>query len=171
MVDQSALTLDGIHPLVIGSVCRNAEFQADLAAACLKAIDQRLRDAGHEDGCSGLPAAFLLELAAVAQLKYWELRGLRQLLPSEVPTASDASADLHRRVVLDPQKFFKGIDAPLARQIHQVWIEHFHWLEPELIEADIVIGRVDEDKAVEALAQLLWQNRHSKNQKNDRTSE
>jgi hypothetical protein len=42
----------------------------------------------------------------------------------------------------------------------QIWIDHFHWLEPGLVEAEIIVGHADEDQVIEMLAQLLWQNRH-----------
>ena len=147
-------------PELLNAVRRNAEFQADLTVACLDALDQRIRDAGYAEGCQRLPRSFLLEFAAVAQLKHWELQGLGGLLPSDVLSAAEASSDLYQRTTTDPGQFFHGGETPLSRQVMQIWIDHFHWLEPGLVEAEIIVGHADEDQVIEMLAQLLWQNRH-----------
>lgn len=160
MVSENPLA--ALPPELLSAVHRNAEFQAALTVACLDDLDQRVRDAGHAEGCQRLPWAFLLELAAVAQLNYWEFQGLRGLLPSEVPSAAEASSDLYRRTTTDPGQFYNGNETPLARQVMQIWIEHFHWLEPGLVQAEIIVGHADEDQMIEALAQLLWQNRHAR---------
>ena len=145
---------------LLDAVRRNAECQADLTAACLDALDQRVRDAGYAEGCQGLPRTFLLEFAAVAQLKHWEFQGLGDLLPPDVPRAAEASRDLYHRATTDPGQFWHDDESPLSRQVMQIWIEHFHWLEPGLVEAEVIVGHADEDQLIEALAQLLWQNRH-----------
>lgn len=157
----SANELAAWPPELLNAVRRNAEFQADLTAACLDVLDQRIRDAGYAEGCKRLPRAFLLEFAAVAQLKHWELQGLGELLPSDVPSAAEASRDLYHRTTTDPDQFWHDDKTPLSRQVMQIWIEYFHWLEPGLVEAEIIVGHADEDLLIETLAQLLWQNRHA----------
>lgn len=146
-------------PELLAAVHRNAQFQAELTAACLNALEERVRDAGFAEGCQNLPRAFLLEFAAIAQLKLWELQGLRELLPPDVPNTEEASCDLQQRISGNPADYGQNSDAPLARRVMQIWIENFVWLEPGLIDADVVIGQASDDDLIEALAQLLWENR------------
>jgi len=145
------------HPELMSAVCYFAERSAILTGEVLR----RLADNGV--GCDraftdrGLPAGFLLELGAVAQLAVWAQSGVAALLPKSIPGFHDAAAQLNDRVQANPHQFNDIGSAILARQLMQLWIEHFHWTAPWLLGADLVIGELDEQDAVAAVATLLRQ--------------
>jgi hypothetical protein len=154
-----ATSLDKVHPAFIAAVRQNAERQAVIVADYLDAIDERLKQDGYPDGARGLPPGFLLELGAVVQLKLWEAEGLAEFLPTELPTAAQAGEELFRRTRETPEEFHTQASQKLGPQVMRVWLERFAWAAPNLLQADVVLGEVDEDVLVDALAQLLWEHR------------
>jgi len=149
-----------IPDAAILAVTRNAEMQADLTAAFLdatglfpKADDRRLEPVR-------LPAAFLLELGAVLQLGLWEMDGTSALLKAALPSSKHAAEHLTKLVTTDLRQLFSTNNAPLSRRLLQVWLDEFGWDARAILHADVVVGDVDEDGLVEALARLLWEHRH-----------
>lgn len=135
------------------AVVRNAEHCAELTAATLQqmgfALD-KLR----------LPANFLLELSAVLQLQLWERRGLTPHLKSGLPPAQVASTELTGRAAKGWAEFEGKTSAPLSSRVLRVWIEQFAWSGQEFLEADVVVGDVDEEEFADVLAEFLWTHRH-----------
>ena len=75
-----------------------------------------------------LPATFLLELAAVLRIAVWECHGLRAQLPSDLPTAEYAYADLLDRAAHRPESFSSDlISPPLHRRVMDVTLRYFAW--------------------------------------------
>ena len=105
MVPQAPISLDGIHPAVIAAVRENAERQALLVLGPLLLLDLKLKEAGFSLGVGGLPAGFMLDLAAICQLAVWENAGLREYLPPDLPTPEQAKAELLRRATTAPGSF------------------------------------------------------------------
>jgi hypothetical protein len=159
-MDESVEELQ-MPPELRAAIVRNAERQAEATAVFLRAIDLRLRQDGHRDGARGFPSSFLLELGALCQLVYWEQQGLRAMLPASVPRYAEAVADLQRRVASEPGQLYASTGAALSRQLLHVYATHFHWLAPDLIDAEIVIDQLDEDEVIESLAKLLWSQRNA----------
>ena len=149
-----------LHPDQIAAVRYSAERQAVMVGELLTALDQQLRDAGCPTGSQGLPVGYLLELGALCQLRLWEDEGLTSLLPSDLPSSQQAIADILRRLTEAPQQFRDTSSCRLGHRVLQVVMEQFAWAGPNLLEADVVVGDVDEDALVESLAQLLWEHRH-----------
>lgn len=148
-------------PPTIQAVALNAERQAILVAAYLKQIDSLLKRDGLPSVATGFPAGYLLELGAVLMLGHWDRKGLLAFLPSDLPAFADAVAELKRRAVIGNFKLLDCIASQLVRQVRQTWLERFAWEAPNLLQADVVLGDVDEDVLVEAVAQLIWVNRHN----------
>lgn len=134
------------------AIVRNAEYQADLTAATLREMGLPIKNLR-------LPGNFLLELGAVVQLHVWERRGLTPHLKGELPAAKVASKELVERVQKGASEFEGNNAAPLSRQVLQVGIEQFAWNGQELLQADVVVGDVDEDEFVALLAEFLWTHR------------
>ncbi len=147
---------------VIQAVALNAKRQAYLVAAYLQQVDPLLKRDGYPSGANGLPAGFLLELGAVLMLGHWNRKGLLAFLPADVPAYADVVGELNRRAIIVHFKLLDSIASHLVRQVQQLWLERFAWEAPNLLpaDADFVLGDVDEDLLVEAVAQLLWTNRH-----------
>lgn len=161
MFAPASISLDDLDPALIAATVQQAERQATMVAVCLDAIDARLKEAGHPEGSKGLPLGFLLELGSICQLKYWEISGLRDFLPPGLPTSEDASTDLYKRATTTaPEEFYSIENDHLGRQLLAVWLERFAWAAPNLLQADVVLGEVDEDSLVDGLARLLWVHRN-----------
>lgn len=135
------------------AVVRNAEYQADLTAATLREMGFAL------DGLR-MPGNFLLELAAVVQLRVWENRGLMPYLKPGLPSAQAASQELAERAAKGMTEFQGENAAPLSLQVFKVWIEQFAWNGQELLQADVLVGDVDEKEFAKILAEFLWTYRH-----------
>ncbi len=152
--------LPDVDPHVLQAVVQNAERQALMVAAYLKHVDPQLKRDGFPSGADGLPAGYLLELGATLMLGQWDLQGLRTFLPSELPAFADATRILKHRAASATREFSNVDSAHLSRQIGQIWLERFAWEAPNLLQADVVLGDVDADALIEAVAQLVWANRH-----------
>lgn len=140
---------------LVAAVARQAERQADLTVAALDAsgLFPKLSELQ-------LPAAFLLDLGATLQIGVWERQGLREHLPADLPSYRDAAADLARRATEGPSAF-SGLDsARLSRRVMQVGVELFAWAGEEFLQADIIVGDVDEESFVDLLAEFLFTHRH-----------
>lgn len=149
-------TSDGpleIGDFAISAVARQAERQADLVAAFLKALG-----VFPEGKPICLPPGYLLELGAALQLGYWEQQGIS--LPPGAPNAKEAMGGLVAKVYDDPTGFSCIADAELAWRVLAIWLKSFSWEAQTVLEADLTISEVNEDAVVEALAQLLWRHRN-----------
>jgi hypothetical protein len=104
-----------------------------------------------------VPAAFLLELAAVLQLGEWERQGLTAYLGIEVPTYRDAAMQLAARTKLGVSEFEGPNATSLSNFVGKVWIENFAWDGPAMLNADIVFDDSTGDILADQLAEFLWQ--------------
>jgi hypothetical protein len=103
------------------------------------------------------PREFLLELAAVLRLAWWEHLGLKDYLPAQQQSAAEALSDLYQRWSADlPQT----VRAPTLPVLH-TWFSRFAWSGLEELHADIVLEETKEQELLEALADFLWEHRHA----------
>jgi hypothetical protein len=107
------------------------------------------------------PLPYLLELGAILQLALWESAGFAEQLPSDLPTLSQAREELKTRAALGPQEFVDPKKARLFECVFLVWWEHFAWHAPELLDAEVLLGQLNEDEVVQQLARFFWETRHS----------
>lgn len=128
-----------------------AERQAELVAAYLDSTEL------FRSRSPSLPAAFLLELAAVLELGTWERQDLCRHLDVDLPSHSDAAESLASRAAQRPGEFEGPDAAPLSRKMFQVWATSFAWNSHQFLHADVILGEVDEDAFVDLLANFLWQ--------------
>lgn len=134
------------------AIVRNAEYQADLTAVALREMGLPMENLR-------LPGNFLLELGAVVQLHVWERRGLTPHLKGGLPAAKVASKELAERSQKGASEFEGENATPLSRHVLKIWIEQFAWNGQELLQADVVVGDVDEEEFVDVLAEFLWTHR------------
>jgi hypothetical protein len=137
---------------LVQAVTLLAERHAALTAAWLES-------AGRRPGPLNVPAAFLLELAAVLQLGEWERLNVLDHLNTNLPSYRQATDELAARTALGPKEFHGPHATQLSTLVNTVWIERFAWDGPSMLQADIVFGDCDEDALVEQLAEFLWQHR------------
>ncbi len=140
---------------LLRAVAQHAERQAHLTGTYL-------RNSGFcPDGEIRLPGPALLELAAVLELGVWERRGIRQYLPADLLTYREAADQLAARCMKGPAEFQGRNAAPLSLRIFRVWVEHFAWDGPDLLDADVVLSDADhEDDFIDLLAEFIWTHRN-----------
>jgi hypothetical protein len=106
---------------------------------------------------ASFPKEFLLELAAILRVAWWEHLGLKDYLPAQQQSAAEALADLYQRWSADlPQT----VRAPTLPVLH-TWFSRFAWSGLEEMYADVVLDDTDEHASLEALADFLWEHRHA----------
>lgn len=137
----------------IQGVVRHAERRADLTAAALEATGLFPKKPAF------LPGPFLLELGAVLELGMWERQGLLPHLHSDLPTFREAAGELAARAKQGPAAFEGSEAAPFSGRVLRVWMEQLAWEGPDHFQADVVVGRVDEDQFADLLADFVWQHR------------
>ena len=150
-------TLDLPEPFV-RAIVQHAERLACLTAACLKSIEF------FQTKPIRLSEAFLLELAAMIELVFWERWDLCRQLPVDLPTSREAADQLMDRCKKGATAFEDPNDTPLHHRMLRVWREHFAWDAWQHLETEILIGEVDEDEIVDVMANFLWENRHELSQ-------
>ena len=126
-----------------------AERHAEATGEYLRAIGFR----------GNLPGSFLAELAAVLQLRQWETRGILNPPDFDLPSWREAADDLFARAAERPEEFLRPTMPSLLRHVLKVWVEHFAWEAPDLLQAELMLGDLDEDGVVDALAELFWAHR------------
>lgn len=103
----------------IRAVVRHAKRAAELTAAALDATGL------FPEKPISLPAAFLLEFAAVLELGLWERQGLREFLKTDLPSYSEAAEAMLAKAKLGPAAFGGPDDASsLSSRVLQAWIRH-----------------------------------------------
>ena len=131
------------------TLARLAERHADATGAYLREIGFR----------GSLPGLFLLELAAALQLRQWETQGVLNPLDGDLPSWREAADELFARAAERPEEFLTPTTPSLLHRVLKVWVERFAWEAPDLLQAELVLGDLDEDGVVDALAELLWTHR------------
>ena len=103
-------------------------------------------------------ADLLLFLGAVLRLNNWEELGLQIHLDAGLPTATKTLADAIRSVG-ELGKAVYPKDLPKA--VTALFIERFAWHGRRDWDAAFALDALDEETAVDALAELLWSRRHA----------
>src|SRR5581483_1101766 len=131
----------------------------------------QIRRKNREFQPSSFPIGFLMETAALSQIRDWERQGLRSLLPADLPEYGEAYPWVLQRARENPHQFLDPANALLWHYVAGVSRQHFAAAGRTMFGADIVCGAVDEDALVNALAQLLWAHRHDAINPADRRDE
>jgi hypothetical protein len=147
-------------PALIAAVERAINELAAMAAVCLKVFDEKMKLPGRAKGAAGLPIQFFVEIAAVLQIRAWEETGLHGSLSPRLPSYAEAAADLHRRARTAPEDFIGADGLQLSPIVIIASVQQFAWAASNLLQADFVLGQIEEDALVDALATLLWNYRH-----------
>ena len=142
--------------ITVQAVARRAERLADLTGGFLQS-------SFPTPGEVKLPAAVLLELAAVLELGVWERQGLLEHINTDLPTYREASNQLAARCAKGSAEFERTNAAPFSQQMLCIWLEHFAWEGPEILGADMVVGEVEEDVFLDLLAEFAWTHRRELN--------
>src|SRR5262245_58712683 len=123
--------------------CRRAAGCQAVVAAML--FDHWCEASGLTRAEFRLPPALMLEFGALAQLAYWEARGLQHLLPKDVPDVESARSDLIQRMIDDPLQFRAPESATLSLIVWRCVCTAFSWNAQELLGAEIVVEAKNDD--------------------------
>ena len=55
--------------------------------------------------------------------------------------------------------FQETTETPLCRKTFQFWKNHIAWCGPAIVEAEVVLGEMDENKCLDLIAEYLWDHR------------
>ncbi len=115
----------------------------------------------YELGVDGmdLPAAVILELAALAQIRVWQDTEARELLADILPDFESAQQDLIDRLNNRSEEFLNIDSATLSQQVFTIWMSRLAWYGRSTLDSEMVLLDFDEDAFIDALAQFVWQHR------------
>jgi len=109
-----------------------------------------------------LPTEFLLELSAVIRIAMWQRSAvIAERLP-DFPPSEELLDELITRLFREPASFScdpSSCPAPLHKQVVSWWSRNCSWSAAPLLGADILVGAIDKDALLDALAAVLWRHR------------
>jgi hypothetical protein len=153
------------HVLPYGAIPATVAF-AERTAMLTGELLKLLHVVPDGDGSTPLtlPAEFLLEVGAVAQLLDWKLNGFAKVLGDDVADAGQLANQLGERARRHADGFVDqdaSTAAKLSRKVLRLWIERFAWNSPSELGCDLVLPELDDDEdLVGCLADILWRHRH-----------
>jgi len=150
-----------IPDFAVAAATRHAEHTAELTGEFLRSIGICRGLHGGEVRSCGLSADVLLDLGALLQLQTWLRDGLCEFLPAGTPSFEDAQRAFVRQihdVVAGKCRFV----SQLYLVVLGVWMRSVAWDGQLELKADFVVGEVDEDALLDAVAELIWAHRHDR---------
>jgi hypothetical protein len=153
MVAPLADPLADIPADLLQAVVRNAERDAHLVGRFLTGMANRPGCEWLANRPLRLPAHLLLGLAAGLRLGFWEHQGFHVHRDAGLPPAREV---LHEVFALayDPEGPARMV--PLVVRVNGLARDSFAWAGRLELNADVVLGPVDDDATLEALADFLW---------------
>ena len=94
-------------------------------------------------------------------LQEWNEIGLFEFLSADVPSLEDAGRAFVQQlagVVRGKSSFVSQLD----RVVFMVWVQSVAWDGPSELQTDLVVGEINEDALVDAVAELIWAHRHDR---------
>ncbi len=137
---------------MVAAVAADASHDADLVGLFLHYLGLRRTP----EKPLAVPFGFLLHLRAVLRLVLWEAEGLFYHRTTGLPDAAGAIRDAFMSLVnpnADP--------TPLWQTVLRISVERFAWHGRRDLDADVALGDLIDDAALDALAEHLWAFRHA----------
>lgn len=160
--------LDADGPMVsealVEAAASRARYVASLTGAALEQLG--IRPTGADADPIRLPAAFLLDLGAVAQLMAWEQSGISAHLDAGLPSASEASAQVASSVSDGRYEVGVGSTETLSHRVFRLTLDEFAWDGLPILGVDVHIRAEDDEEFIDLLAEFLWQNRQVQSESN-----
>ena len=146
----------------VDAVIRLADSHAALVAQRLRELEVAYAtQLGRPCRFAAVPAEFLLALAALEQLRIWETKGLRPHLGQQLPQFDDLITLTWHLLQSDRSASAAEIAVTIWRLIFRLCVDKFAWDASAVSGADMLVGDLDDDAVVDAVAQLLWSLRHT----------
>jgi hypothetical protein len=163
MDERTINEIEQVLPLgTVDAAARHAERMAQKTGEFLRNLGLA-QTTGADSSPVCFPAEFLLELAAIIQRADWEEKGLTDSIGECPSNVINELRQLLDRLVGESDCFRSGDaaieGARLSRATLRVWLERFAWNAPELLQAEVALGNMDEDAFIDQLAEFLWRHR------------
>lgn len=143
---------------LVEAAAARARYVASLTGAALEQIG--IRPTGADDNAIRLPAAFLLDLGAVAQLMVWEQSGISAHLDAGLPSASEATAQVVSGVSDGHYRVAASSTDTLSHRVFRLTLDEFAWDGLPILGVDVHLRAEDDERFIDMMAEFLWQNRH-----------
>jgi hypothetical protein len=145
---------------LLAAITREAMQDADDVAALLAAFGFQRPSPGAPP--QRLPAPLLLGLGAAVRTLRWEAQGVRLHIERGMPTGDAAVREVFRRAAADAGSGSEGrFERELCRDVLRLAASHFAWEGPEALGTDMVLGEVEDERLLDAVARMIWAQRHS----------
>jgi len=155
---RSPLDLSDVPSELIRAVADGADRDANLVVQFLEALSQTPAGSLLAKRPLHLPADFLLRLGASLRLFCWEQSGIAIHRRMGLPSARQALRNVFQSLA-DPQVAAQADDVCLWVVVLST--EAFAWAGRAELDAELLLGDMDEDSLVDALAEFLWTHRHA----------
>jgi len=150
------------YPLdLVQAIIHEAMTEADMVGTFLSALGLAPVGAGQERKPVHMPAALLLGLGAAMRLLRWEQSGVCAHLPHNLPPSQEVICQLFGLAASPRPSELDPLARELMLRLFTVWLRWCAWSGPGLLDADFVLGDIEEDELVEVLAAFLWKHRDS----------
>jgi hypothetical protein len=150
--DISSASIDSYPEELVRAVAIEAEADADRVASFLRAL-------GYDSSPSKplfMDREVLLFLGAVLRLESWEEAGIPIHHNLGLRPATDLLTDAARALAGEARR---PDGTGLGIQVTKIFVEHFAWGGRHHLDAPVILDALDEDKALDTLAELLWRRR------------
>lgn len=145
-------------PDMVNAVTAAAERDADAVGFFLRELGL----AGNPQQPRKLPASFLLHLAAALRLSVWETQGFAFHQDAGLPPARQAISDAFHALA-----DANANPTELCIAVLRLSLERFAWNRPRHWNADIALDDLNDEAALDLLAEFLWTHRHVATSKED----
>ena len=155
MATLDPLAVSDLPPDLVQAVARDARADADHVGLFLREIGI----AATPQKPRRLPAAFLLDLGAALRLLSWEQAGLDLRGVAGLPPARQALLAVLRAAASHGGAGPGAPPGSLSSLVVAAFADHFAWNARVELDAEVVLGEADEEAALAALADFLWEHR------------
>jgi len=140
---------------ILAAMMRRARYLADLTAAGLMVTGIVPTARKKKDTPVELPRGFLVELAAILEIRQWERNGILAHTSAGLPTFADAIAQLAERASKGEK-----IESSLPMQVTIFWLQNFAWEAQSELGGDVFLDQADDEVLLTEMAEFLFSHRH-----------
>lgn len=147
-------------PVALSSWQLAAAFRLGVEVAQSLGDERQTRRLSALVSAGNCPQGLFVEVAALDLLAYWKESEVYCRLVEDTDL-DEQTASVWTRFEQDPTEFESIGSTKLAKCLMTIWMKHFSAKAPFEFGCDVLIGKIDEDLLVEAVAELLLQSRDS----------
>lgn len=147
------------------AVRKAAEHDVDMVWGIMHHLGDR---AGRPNLINEVSFDFVIQLGAALRLLFWEWNEIYIHRDAGLPDALDALRNVFR-TAKDVEAATKSASLPF--KVFALLVERLSWTGPEDLDADFILGEVDEDALLNAMADFVWDHRRDLPNESNTTKE